>query len=588
MKRNIFKLLLVITIVGFTGCETVDLDQTENPSTLNQSFIDPVYTFNYVQLQLPQFVNSTNSFAQEVTRQMAMTGGNTYDNAYAPINFDNNWFLGYNILNAIKIMEPKAIANRKYFEQGASKIIGCYVLMTLVDMYGDIPYAEALQGNNNLAPKFDSSASVYTSVLTELDNAIAILTQPLDSGDNTFTDLYYAKDKTKWITLAKTLKLKMYNNSRLAGAGNEIGVPDIGAAISQILNEGDIIDTPEEDFAFKYGNSRFTPNTRHPLYNDQYEAGGGAYIGNYMMWAMSTEKGFSTDYNSIGDNDPRLHFYFYKQKADPNDFNLDTFTLPGRSRPSHYNNDEYNSFYLSSSVAKRFTPYVVSNWSDGSTSTIPKDGFWGRDHGDNSGIPLDADKRTVGGVYPIGGVSYEADNTVQTGGTKGLKGQGIMPILLSSFVHFIKAEAILTLGVAGDARQEFLDGINSSIDKSTKIDVAANYPKLTAPQLSNLNSNKTFYPNFMLEKYDVASADDKLQIIIKEYYLAAWGNGIEPYNNYRRTGYPTNFQPTLQPTSGNFYSTALYPQGVVNNNPNTPANNRTRKVFWDKANVQLH
>jgi hypothetical protein len=79
-----------------------------------------------------------------------------------------------------------------------------------------------------------------------------------------------------------------------------------------------------------------------------------------------------------------------------------------------------------------------------------------------------------------------------------------------------------------------------------------------------------------------------LELIIKEYFIASWGNGIEPYNNYRRTGYPSNFQPTLEIASGVFYSTALYPSSSTVNNTNAPNNVRTRKVFWDKANVVLH
>jgi hypothetical protein len=76
--------------------------------------------------------------------------------------------------------------------------------------------------------------------------------------------------------------------------------------------------------------------------------------------------------------------------------------------------------------------------------------------------------------------------------------------------------------------------------------------------------------------------------VTREYYIASWGNGIEPYNNYRRTGFPSNFQPTLQPSPGPFFSTAYYSASSVNNNPNVPNNVRTRKVFWDKAIVELH
>ena len=160
----------------------------------------------------------------------------------------------------------------------------------MVDMFGDIPYSEALQGNANLTPKFDKDSDIYRNLLIEIDDAIAYLNQDNDN-DTKVQDLYY-DGKLKWKTLANTLKLKLYNNARLAGA--EIGVANIGATINSLIANNNIIDTIEEDFQFQYGNSRFNPNTRHPLYNGQYELGGGAYIGNYIMWTMLKGKMLKT------------------------------------------------------------------------------------------------------------------------------------------------------------------------------------------------------------------------------------------------------------------------------------------------------
>jgi hypothetical protein len=580
MKKynNLFKWSLLAIVLTFTNCETIDLDQTENPSQISEDLLDPVYTFNYVQLQLADFVDSANSFTQRVTRQMAMTGGNTYNNAFAPVDFNNNWNLGYNILNAVKIMEPKSITNREYYALGASKVIRVYVLMTMVDMYGNIPYSEALQGSANLNPRFDNSADIYRGLLAELDAAIVILGET-NSPSSKVQDLYY-QTQAQWITLANTLKLKMYCNSRLPEAATELGV-DVGAKIAEIVTADNFIDEANEDFAFKYGNSRFNPNTRHPLYNDQYERGGGAYIANYMMWAMTTEKGCKIGISSdITNVDPRTPFYFYKQDENPK--GEDSFTLPTPSRPDHYDSDDYKSFYNSN-----LTPFIVSNWI-GETSVVDN-GYWGRDHGDNSGIPPDASKRTVAGMYPIGG-AYGKFGDVQQDGSKGALGAGIMPIILSSYVHFMLAEAIesgISLG-GRNAVAELEAGIRASIDKTINFIPSYNYTGgVVKPDPVVLSQQKEWYVNFVKTKYNAAGTN-KIELIIKEYFLAAWGNGIEPYNAYRRTGYPSNFQPTREPSSGVFFSTALYPGNSVVNNPNAPANVRTKKVFWDKAGLTLH
>lgn len=586
MKKytTILKYALLVFFISFSSCETTDLNQLENPSSPSQDLLDPVSVFNYVQVEFPNFVDSANNFTQQVTRQMAMTGGNTYDNAFSPESFSGNWAIGYNILNAIKAMEPKSIAQKEYYALGAAKVIRVYILLTMVDMYGDIPYTEALMGNDNLNPKFDKSADIYKGLLVELEAAKILLdkTQNPNNSASKIIDLYYSSED-QWISLANTIKLKMLNNARLAGS--EIGIADIGAEINSIISSGNYIDSPSKDFVFRYGSSRFNPNTRHPMYNDQYEQGGGAYIGNYMMWAMTTEKGFITNIlsDSSKDYDPRIPFYFYKQAPTPTTYLSDTFTLPRGIRPNHYDDNAYKSFYISSVV----TPYVVSNWT--SETTIPADGFWGRDHGDNSGTPPDSDKRTVGGIYPCGG-NYGKGGSVQHSGEDGAKGAGIMPIILSSFVHFMKAEAILKAAVVGDAKIEFQKGIEESIDKT--INLIPNFPYFpgTKPDPTILSQQKTRYVNWMLGKYNTAANDDKkLEIIIKEYYIAAWGNGIEPYNNYRRTGFPSNFQPTIEPVSGAFFATALYPSNSISNNTNAPqSNEKTKKVFWDKLTTVLH
>lgn len=581
--KNIFmkwRLVIILTSIFFYGCETFDLNQTEDPNAVLIENLEYELAFNYIQLQLPDFVNSTNSFTQRVTRQMAMTGGTNYDNAFQPVNFNGNWSIAYNLLNAIKFMEPKAAARDDKYVIGAAKVIRCYVLATLVDVYGDIPYTEALLGNQNFFPKFDKSQDVYKGVLAELEQAKAILQVAGSKGDNV-VDLYYGSS-ADWIRLANTIRFKMLVTARLAG--NDIGIANVGAEIQSILDSGNYISQTSQDFEFKYGSSRVNPQSRHPQYYDMYELGGGSYIANYMFWTMTSEKGFNTNINGLGGSsnyDPRTGFYFYKQ-ANPSGSTIDNFVLPGRNRPEHFNQDEYASFYNST-----LTCYGLSNWVG---SRDPEsNGFWGRDHGNADGIPPDNELRTVTGLYPIGGEIGEPAST-QTEGKKGALGRGIMPIILSSYVKFLRAEAMLKIpGVtsASSVRDVLVDAVTTSIDKTINF-----LPDFNRPPVVNsttVQAQRTSYINFITTEYNLLTSDDKrLEMIMKEYFIASWGNGIEPYNNYRRTGFPSNFQPTLEPVSGAYFSTALYPLTSQQNNPNTPGNTRLKKVFWDKANLNLH
>jgi hypothetical protein len=46
------------------------------------------------------------------------------------------------------------------------------IFQNLVDMYGNIPYSDALKGLNSIAPKFDDQKAVYEDLIKLLDTAI--------------------------------------------------------------------------------------------------------------------------------------------------------------------------------------------------------------------------------------------------------------------------------------------------------------------------------------------------------------------------------------------------------------------------------
>lgn len=574
------KYIMALLAVFTFGCEAVDLDQLQAPNSVSEEQLDPVYVFNYIQIVLPQFVDSANDFTQQLTRQMAMTGGRTYDNAFSDVSFNSNWITGYSILTSVKLLEKKAEALKETNILGASKIIRAYVMMTLVDLYGDVPYSEAFLGNENLNPKFDKSAEVYKTALKELDDALIILDQT-NSGleENKAYDLYYGTgleknfNVAKWKTLANTLKFKAYITARKAGT--EIGV-DIPTALTTLM-AGDLIDTPAEDFTFKYSTS-LNPDSRHPLFVQSYYSNNSPpYIANYMMWTMVREKGVSSILPTNADKvitDPRVRFYFYNQTD--NAELSDTFELPCKTsiRPEQYNFAEYASLYKSD----RLTPFCTTKKSANSTNT----GFWGADHGYSSGRPNDGAKITIAGLYPAGGDLGGSSSPQNAGATAGEKGAGIMPIMLSSFVRFMKAEAYhAVFNDPAAAKTEMDLAILASIEKASTLFSGYDSDLPTATE-------KTDYLKYVDDFY-TNNPSKQLEIIIKEYYIAAWGNGIEVYNNYRRTGFPSNLQPTLETYPGDFYNTVLYPSISTANNENKPENlSRTRRTFWDVNSPILH
>lgn len=134
---------------------------------------------------------------------------------------ENTWITSYNdVLKNLKevknlLEENKDLTSLEIQSQKAVVIVlESYVYTFLVDVYGNIPYSEAL--SDNLKPTYDEGKDVYDGVLLDLDKAIDHLGQV-----NTLiiNDLMYQGNPEKWKKMANSLKLRMA--IRLADSNNE-------------------------------------------------------------------------------------------------------------------------------------------------------------------------------------------------------------------------------------------------------------------------------------------------------------------------------------------------------------------------------
>ncbi len=517
----------------------------DNPNEVKIDELNPETLMNLVQLEFADFVAESNIPSMELTRMMSMTGGDVYERAYQPQDQDDIWERGYqDVLSQIETLIPACEASGRNVHAGAARVMKAYVMLTMVDLFGDVPFSESSQGISNFNPKADPGAQVYQGCITLLDEALTNLSTAPVLG--MARDIYYGGNRTKWSALARTLKLKAYMNLRLTDAGAKAKIEELLAA--------DIIDSDDEEFTYKYGSSDAPARSRHPQYRDMYKPQAGdadTYIGNYFMAQV---------YNGKGVEDPRWRYYFYRQVGSITtalDDDPESVPCIFQPRPSHYPID---------------VPFC---------SFEP--GFFGRDHGNNDGIPPDTRAKTCVGSYPCAGRS-DANNGVATYQVITVQGQGgngagIQPIWMANFTDFLKAEAYLTLGIAGDAKATMLNGINKSI---TRVRAFAGSKGQALP--AGLEPSTTAYTDAVTALYDAASTDkDRLLVIGKESYIALWGNGIEAYNLMRRTGAPAGVQPMLAASPGSFIYSLLYPSDYVNLNSNATQkpNNAVTKVFWD-------
>lgn len=180
--------------------------------------------------------------------------------------------------------------------------------------------------------------------------------------------------------------------------------------------------------------------------------------------------------------------------------------------------------------------------------TKPGGKFTSFDNGSTSTPPTQA-TRSRFNTYLTGDRSGDlADG--KAGGDSSIK-------LMTNFqVQFILAEAALKLGTSGDANTYYQAGIRASMQK-VGIDTGSISKYFTDnPTVVTLSGTQ----------------DEMLKQIITQKYIAWIGNGIEAYNDYRRTGYPVLALP--QNATGdnpNVIPARLpYTNQELSRNPNAP------------------
>ena len=542
MKRRIYSLFIALSLLVVSAC---DLDLQNDPNAVTAETASLNLVLNRIQIDFAIFYNGTQDRGMRLTR-MLNQGFNIYDQAYVPVTLNATWERAYsNILNDIKFLESLAEPAGFRRHLGIARVIKAYVLMTLVDYFNDVPWSEALDANN-FNPKTDPGAAVYAAALEALNQAKADFSLATSAGAP--QDLFYGGTWANWVRLTNSLQLKLQLNRKLVDAAGAT------AAINALIAENNFIQ-PGQEFVFRYGTNLTDPDARHPRFAGQYQPGGGGdYQSTWFMWHMTEEK-------VVGGTpliDPRARFYFYRQVlVNPTD--PDQLRCLGEIAPGHY---------------------LAGGWPFCLPGTR---GYWGRDHLNAEGIPPDGLGRTAWGVYPAGG-RYDNNAGAAISATAGAQGAGIHPIMLPAYVDFMLAEAAQTLsGVNGDPAALLRSGITKSMNYVRAFGVSTNQASVinAFEPVADFNTRRDAYLDYVNEEFTAAPANRKMYFIGREYWLAAYGNGNEAYNLYRRTGQPDGMQPGLLPNFGSFPRSMFYPNVHEVTNRNAVQKTSRTRVFWD-------
>ncbi len=127
--------------------------------------------------------------------------------------FNNNWSNVYSVMGScndiIKKTDPTTGSEKdNFWARGIAEVLLAYNLSVTTDMWGDVPYSEALKGLDNRKPKYDKQQDLYVAINALLDGAIADLGYTFTTGKNGKLDYIYAGDPKQWIKAAYSLKAR--------------------------------------------------------------------------------------------------------------------------------------------------------------------------------------------------------------------------------------------------------------------------------------------------------------------------------------------------------------------------------------------
>ena len=158
-------------------------------------------------------IDAAELYMQHLTRNIYSNEGDDYTVSVAVTN--NNW-KGFfndaqvNFQRIVTIASPDgATPNANYV--GVAMVMRTWVFSLLTDMYGPIPYSEAIQGTSATpiyTPKYDSQEAIYAAMLADLKTANTLLTV---GGPAIAGDIVYNGDVLKWKKFANSLRLRLAN-----------------------------------------------------------------------------------------------------------------------------------------------------------------------------------------------------------------------------------------------------------------------------------------------------------------------------------------------------------------------------------------
>lgn len=524
---------MLVAVLG-SSCKKSFFDINKDPNLAVESNISP-------DLVAPQaLLNSANRTATSYAFLNFWLGYWAPSAGFAPAVEEQSYNINTNFASGLfgglldnaydyQFMENKAAESKQTFYQGIAKIMKSNNFAQLVDVYGNVPYSEALQGLKSVRPKYDDGKAIYEDILKQIDTGIALIKGAVESENLNITnaDIMFAGDKTNWIKFANTLKLRilMTQSNRADRAAY------VQAEIAKIVAEGT---------GFLSSDAAVKPAYTTDKANAYYSAFGWTAVGNP---ATSYYRGnvIAMNYMKVL-SDPRLGYYYRAILGNPASVTLEPLaTLP----PNTYRGNQY-------------------------------------------GLPIDNStyKFQAGDfVSQVGGVAAPGAVSASSGGL--YKGYNQAAWIITSVESkWLQAEAINKGFLAGDAKTAYMNAIKESF---VWLNVGGSAAAATTA-FNNWYSTQVTLANKNVDWDLNTTAAEKSRLLIFQKYLSM--NGIDPlqvWNDFRRyTGGVAQVDPDPTKYAPGNPGTGSYPYLDLSMNPGRSSSVIPVRMLYPQRELELN
>ena len=207
MKRA----LLFLAVFGFAlvGCDGDLLVDNTNPNATTEPSMSGLLS-NTI-LSTSNTTQGAASVTSYYVQHLASPSGSSVDRHFES-RFGGTWSGIYGLLSDTEALIEKAEAEDSPHYAGVAQIIQAYNLGLATDLWGDIPYQEALQADEGeTTPAYDSQEQVYGEIQTLLSDARDNLDAESRSSPGS-DDFVYGGDLEKWRKASWALEARYLNH----------------------------------------------------------------------------------------------------------------------------------------------------------------------------------------------------------------------------------------------------------------------------------------------------------------------------------------------------------------------------------------